>query len=166
MGKVPGLYHQYVVSASRDGKSWEAIDDKSENRSDVPHDYVELPKPIEARYVRIENHHVPTGKFALAGLRVFGRGHGAKPQSPSRLQVLRGEHERRNAWIKWPRIAEAIGYVVYCGPSPQKLYTSVMVYGSNELYYRAMDADRSYFFTIEAFNENGTSSRTAAVKVD
>jgi len=32
----------------------------------VPHDYIELPGAIEARYLRMENLHVPTGKFALS----------------------------------------------------------------------------------------------------
>jgi len=101
MGKVPGLYHQYRLRASTDGERWQTIVDKSGNRTDVPHDYIELPGAIEARYLRMENLHVPTGKFALSGLRVFGRGHGAKPDPVKRLMILRGETERRNAWIKW-----------------------------------------------------------------
>jgi xylan 1,4-beta-xylosidase len=76
MGKVPGLYHRYKLSASRDGKSWDTIVDRSANTADVPHDYVELEKPVEARFIRLENLHVPTGKFAISGLRVFGKGPG------------------------------------------------------------------------------------------
>ncbi len=71
MGKQPGLYHQYLLQASADGVAWDTIVDKSANRSDVPHDYIELAMPVEARYVRIENLHVPTGKFALSGLASF-----------------------------------------------------------------------------------------------
>jgi hypothetical protein len=166
MGKVPGLYHEYVLSASRDGETWETIVDKSDNHSDVPHDYVELREPVEARYVRIENRRVPTGKFALSGLRVFGHGQGERPDPVPRLEVLRGESDRRNAWIKWPRTADATGYVIYCGPFPQRLYTSVMVYGANEYTFRAMDRGRPYYFTIEAFNESGISFRSPLVKVD
>jgi hypothetical protein len=166
MGKVPGLYHQYVLLASIDGSNWTTVVDKSDNRSDVPHDYVELPQPMEARYVRIENRHVPTGKFALSGLRVFGRGQGDEPSPVPKLDVLRGESDRRNAWLKWPRTADATGYVIECGISPRKLYTSVMVYGDNEYYYRAMDRDRTFYFAIRAFNENGISSATPIVKVE
>jgi xylan 1,4-beta-xylosidase len=166
MGKVPGLYHQYILQSSLDAQHWETIVDKSENRSDVPHDYVELPSPIEARYVRIENLHIPTGKFALSGLRVFGRGHSAKPSPVSGFEVLRGESDRRNAWLKWQTSSDATGYVIYCGIARDKLYTSVMVYGANEYYFRAMDKDRRYYFQIEAFNENGISDRTPVVKSD
>jgi len=166
MGKVAGLYHRYVLAASRDGQQWKTIVDKSENERDVPHDYVELPQPVEARFVRIENVHVPTGKFALSGLRVFGHGHGERPRPVERFTVLRGESERRNAWLKWQPNAEATGYVVYCGISPEKMYTSAMVYGTNEYYWRALDGDRAYFFQIEAFNENGISARTPPMRVE
>ncbi|MDX1934010.1 MAG: family 43 glycosylhydrolase [Capsulimonadales bacterium] len=168
MGKVPGLYHQYVVQASTDGTTWTTIMDKSRNRTDVPHDYIELPTPVEARYLRIENRHVPTGKFALSGFRAFGKGKGKRPEPVKNFVVLRGEYgngaDRRNAWLKWQVSPDATGYVIYCGIAPDKMYTSVMVYGSSEYYFRAMDRDRTYYFRIEAFNENGISERTAPQK--
>jgi hypothetical protein len=166
MGKVPRLFHQYILESSLDGENWSTIVDKSGNRSDVPHDYVELPKPIEARYVRIRNVHVPTGKFALSGLRVFGRGHRQKPDSVKRFEVRRGDSDRRNAWLKWQPSADATGYVIYAGLAPDKMYTSIMVYGANEYYFRAMDSSRSYEFEIEAFNENGVSARSKAVRAE
>ena len=166
MGKQPGLFHQYRIQASTDGRQWRTIVDKSHNRTDVPHDYVELPQPVEARYVRIENLHVPTGTFALSGFRVFGKGHGVKPEPVRNLVVLRGDAERRNAWLKWQVSPHATGYVIYCGAAPDKLYNSIMVYGANEYYFRAMDKSRPYYFRIEAFNEAGISERSAIVKAD
>jgi hypothetical protein len=166
MGKVPGLFHQYRLLASTDGSHWKTIVDKSANHTDVPHDYVELTEPAEARYIRIENQHVPTGKFALSGLRVFGRGHGVAPAPVQRLVVLRGASERRNAWIKWQAAADAVGYVIYAGVQPDKLYTSVMVNGANEYWFRALDRGRAYYFQIEAFNENGISARSTTVKAE
>ena len=53
--------------------------DKSNNKTDVPHEYIELEKPVQARFIKLENIHMPTGKFAISGLRVFGNGGGAKP---------------------------------------------------------------------------------------
>ena len=38
--------------------------DKSNNKTDVPHDYVELEKPVQARFIKLENIHMPAGKFA------------------------------------------------------------------------------------------------------
>jgi len=165
MGKVPGLCHQYRLRVSVDAKDWNLLVDKSENRSDVPHDYVALPEPRQARYLRIENVRVPTGKFALAGLRVFGHGRGTPPAAVQDFVVLRGDSDRRNAWIKWQRSFDATGYVIYAGSTPGKLYTSVMVYGANEYYFRAMDKSRSYWFQIEAFNENGLSPRSPLLEV-
>jgi xylan 1,4-beta-xylosidase len=166
MGKVPGLYHQYRLLASTDGQRWATIVDKSDNRADVPHDYVELAGPVEARYVRIENLHVPTGKFALSGLRVFGRGHGSRPGPVEGFVALRGESDRRNAWLKWRVAPDATGYVISAGVAPDKLYTSVMVYAAGEYYFRAMDKGRPYYFRIEAFNENGISDRSPVVKAE
>jgi len=140
--------------------------DKSNNTRDVPHDYVELTKPIQARYIKIENIHVPTGTFALSGFRIFGKGNGFAPDSVQGLVVLRGESERRNAWLKWKQSDDADGYVIYWGVAPDKLYNSVMVYGSNEYYMKALDKDRAYYFRIEAFNRNGISPGTATIHGD
>ncbi|MBC8065817.1 MAG: family 43 glycosylhydrolase [Chlorobia bacterium] len=167
LGKVDGLYHQYRLLASTDGATWKVIVDKSQNRKDVPHDYVELAQPIMARYLKLENLHVPTGKFALSGLRVFGAGNGPKPESVQKFVVLRGDRtDKRNAWLKWQAVPSATGYVVCCGVAPDKMYSSYMVMNATELYYRAMTRDRAYYFQIEAFNENGISARTEPVKVE
>lgn len=164
MGKAAGLYHQYRVHASSDGRTWNVIIDKSENRTDVPHDYVELEKPVKARLIRLENIHVPTGKFAISGLRVFGTAEGDKPGVVKECVALRGQSERRNVWLKWQADPQATGYVIYCGIAPEKMYTSVMVYGANEYYLPALDKDRTYYFSIEAFNEAGVSQRAAVVE--
>jgi xylan 1,4-beta-xylosidase len=164
MGKVPGLYHRYKLLASLDGQHWDVIADKSANEADVPHDYVELAAPVEARFVRLENLHVPTGRFAISGLRVFGAGHGQKPAPVHNFTILRGDAERRNGWLKWQAEPAATGYVIRCGVTPEKLYTSLMVYGATEYYFNAMDRDRTYYFQIEAFNEAGISERSAVVK--
>jgi hypothetical protein len=162
MGKVDGLFHQYRLTGSVDGDSWFMVADKSDNQADVPHDYLELSEPIELRYLRITNQHMPTGKFALSGMRVFGKGRGESPQPVKHFVALRGQDQgdRRNAWLKWEWSSDATGYVIYCGIAPDKMYTSVMVYGNNEYTFRAMDVDRPYYFQIEAFNENGISLRT------
>jgi len=166
MGKQPGLYHQYKLYSSTDGKTWQVLTDKSRNQTDVPHDYIALSKPIQARYIKLENIHMPTGKFAISGLRVFGYGKGQTPDTVQEFIALRGDSERRNAWLKWKTVDNATGYTIYSGIAPDKLYTSVMVYGANEYYFRAMDKDKPYYFCIEAFNENGISKRTAVMKAE
>lgn len=166
LGKQLDIYHQYTLSSSLDGKNWRVMIDKRSNRTDVPHEYVELPKPVQARFIKIENMHMASGKFALSGLRVFGKGKGSKPAPVKHFEVLRGDSERRNAWLKWQSSDDAFGYVISVGTVPDKLYNSIMVYGSNEYFFSGMDKTPAYYFQIEAFNENGISERTPIRKVE
>lgn len=167
LGKSQGVYHQYRIYASDNGKGWRLLVDKSDNRTDVPHDYVELAEPARARYLKIENRHMPTGKFALSGLRVFGRGSGNPPPAVEDFLVLRASRdhfgERRSAWLKWRQNPEADGYVIYFGKDPEKLYGSIMVYGKNDYFFTGMDRPDTYYFRIEAFNNNGISPRSDVV---
>lgn len=160
MGKTLGKFHQYKVYSSLDGKKWDVVIDKSSNKTDVPHDYIELEKPIKARYVKLENIHMPTGKFAISGFRVFGFGAGEKPAPVEQFMVLRTETDKRSAWLKWKPVEGAYAYNIYIGIEPDKLYSSVMVHNTNEYYYAGMDRTKPYYFAIEAINENGTSTWT------
>ena len=166
MGKQLGIFHQYKISASNDAKTWKVIIDKSTNKTDVPHDYVELPQPVKARYLKIENIHMPTGKFALSGFRVFGKGIGKIPDTVKHFVGLRGDSERRNVWFKWEASDNATGYTIYSGVAPDKLYNNILLYGVNEYYFNGLEKDKPYYFQIEAFNENGIGKRTAVIKVD
>lgn len=166
MGKQSGIAHRYRLTSSVDGKRWTMLVEKSANTKDVPHDYVELRSPVKARYLKLENVGVPDGMFALSGFRVFGYGPGTAADSVKGFIILRGESERRNAWLKWRQSDDADGYVIYWGVSPDKLYNSVMVYGSNEYYSTALDRDRRYYFRIEAFNRNGIGPATAVMAAD
>jgi xylan 1,4-beta-xylosidase len=169
-GKTLGKCHQYKIYGSKDGKKWQVIVDKSKNNTDVPHDYVELKNPVLARFVKIENIKMPTGKFALSGFRVFGKGTGSKPESVENFIALRSSPEkygeRRSIWFKWQQNELADGYVIYWGKSPDKLYGSIMVYGKNEYFFTGADRTDAYYFQIEAFNANGISKKTNTIKVE
>lgn len=170
LGKTLGKFHQYKIYGSNDGKKWTVIVDKSKNKTDVPHDYIELANPVKARYLKLENWHMPTGKFALSGFRVFGKGTGEKPKAVERFVALRATPkkygERRSIWFKWQQNEMADGYVIYWGKSPDKLYGSIMVYGKNEYYFTGADRVDPYYFQIEAFNNNGISERTEIIKAE
>jgi len=166
LGKQTDIYHQYMLYASEDGKKWTVLVDKSKNRTDVPHDYVELSRPVRTRFIKLENRHMPSGKFAISGLRVFGNGDGAKPATVKDLIVLRTEKDKRSAWIKWRPAEDAYAYNLYYGTAPDKLYNSIMIYGSNEYWFKVMDSQKPYYFSIEAINENGISPRTTILKVN
>lgn len=166
LGKTLGLYHQYKIFSSADGKKWTLLVDKSQNKTDVPHDYIELTRPVQARYIKLENIHMPTGKFAISGLRVFGNGNGAKPDPVEGFIVLRTQKDKRSAFIKWKPVDNAFAYNIYYGTEPDKLYTSIMVHANNEYWMKTMDLLKTYYFSIEAVNENGTSKRTEVVRVE
>jgi hypothetical protein len=61
--------------------------------------------------------------------------------------------------LKWGHDTKATGYVIYSGIAPDKMYTSVQVFGTNEYYFKSMDRGKTYYFQIEAFNENGIGAR-------
>jgi len=165
LGKQQGTFHQYKLYYSSDGKNWKVLVDKSNNKTDVPHDYIELPQPVQAKYLKLENIHMPTGKFALSGFRVFGNGNGSKPGAVENLIVLRTEKDKRSAWLKWKPVDNAFAYNIYAGTAPDKLYNCIMVHSASEYYFKAMDKDLTYYFTIEAINENGVSPRAKVQEV-
>ncbi len=166
LGKTLNVFHQYKIFSSLDGKKWTLLVDKSNNKTDVPHDYIELKKPVQTRFIRLENIHMPTGKFAISGLRVFGNGNGSKPASVKGFIVLRTEKDKRSAWLKWMQQNDAYAYNIYTGVAPDKLYNCIMIQNANEYYYKGMDRERTYYFQIEAINENGVSERTKVMKVE
>lgn len=166
LGKINGIYHQYKIYQSDDGKKWKVLVDKSNNKTDVPHDYIELPQPVSARYLKLENIHMPTGKFAISGFRVFGNGHGSKPEAVKDFIVLRTEKDKRSAYIKWNPVVSAFAYNIYYGVAADKLYNCVMVHDLNEYWFKVMDKEKAYYFSIEAINENGVSERTKVIKVE
>ncbi|HEU0065276.1 MAG TPA: discoidin domain-containing protein, partial [Flavisolibacter sp.] len=166
MGKQTNIYHQYIIYKSSDGINWKVLIDKSNNKKDVPHDYIELQNPVQARYIKLVNIHVPTGKFAISGLRVFGNGNGDKPDTVKEFIVLRTEKDKRSAWIKWSSVSNAYAYNIYSGIAPDKLYNCIMIYSGNDYYFKSMDRTLPYYFSIEAINENGVSLKTRVIKVD
>lgn len=170
LGKSENVFHQYKIYSSTDGKKWSVLVDKSKNTTDVPHDYIELSKPVTARFLKLENIKMPTGKFALSGLRIFGKGADTKPGPVDEFMVLRADPthygERRSAWIRWKRNDNADGYVIYFGKTPDKLYGSIMVYNQNDYFFTGMDRTDTYYFQIEAFNAAGISERTQILKVE
>lgn len=166
LGKIPDLKHRFRLLSSVDGKHWSVFVDRSKSTKDAPHAYIELEKPIQARYVKIENLETASGKFALSGFRVFGHAPGEVPSPVQHFVGLRGNSERRNAWLKWQAHPEATGYLIRSGIAKDKLYTSHMVYTANELYVRYLDKSRPYWFSILAFNERGVSAPTEPVLVE
>lgn len=166
LGKRTDLYHQYKLYASLDGKKWTVLADKSKNTTDIPHDYIELEKPVNARFIKMEHIHMASGKFAISGLRVFGKGQGEKPAAVKQFMVLRTEKDKRSAWIRWSPVNNAYAYNIYYGTAPDKLYNCIMVHDANEYWFKGMDSKKTYYYTIEAINENGVSDQFKILNVE
>ena len=162
-GKRDTIYIQYILEFSTDGIEWNTLVDKSKNKKDVPDDYVELSSPQKARFIRFKNIHVPTPYLAISGLRIFGNGFGAKPQTPGNFLIDR-KRDRRTAELKWDPVINAQGYMIYFGIAPDKLYNSAMVYSNSSYRLNSLNIKPDYYFAVEAFNENGISPRTSVAK--
>jgi hypothetical protein len=164
-GRVPNLYHRYLIEGSVDGQTWTALIDRSYSFKDVPNDYVELSSPHVVRYIRYKNIHVPMPNLSISDIRVFGVGQGKLPSTVQKLSVTR-QQDRRDAMITWQEQPNCQGYNILWGIAPDKLYNSWLVYGKNSLNLKALTIDQHYYFSIEAFNENGVSPRARVVNVE
>jgi hypothetical protein len=164
-GKVPGLYHRYLIEGSIDGVSWLTLVDRKNSFKDVPNDYVELGTPQTVRYIRYKNIHVPTPNLAISDLRIFGVGQGKAPTAVKNFVVNR-HTDRRDASITWDQQSDCQGYNILWGIAPDKLYNSWMVYGKHSLELKSLAVDQTYYFAIEAFNENGILEKTKVLKAE
>jgi len=156
---LPKVYIQYRVYSSLDGKTWTKIADNTNEKRDRPNAYEELAKPVKARYIKFENIHVPMPNLAISDIRIFGKGTGATPVTPSELNVTR-QKDDRNADITWQKVPDAVGYNILWGIAPDKLYQTYQIWGDapSSLELRALTVGQKYYFAIEAFNENGVST--------
>ncbi|SKB68211.1 F5/8 type C domain-containing protein [Parapedobacter luteus] len=164
-GKPEGLFHRYAIEGSENGQDWRLLVDRQNSFRDVPNDYVELENPAHLRYIRYRNIHVPTPYLSISGLRIFGVGSGKKPVTVKNLEVVR-DTDRRDAQLTWDAQENVQGYTVRWGIAPDKLYSAWMLYGQHALEIKGLTVDQPYYFTVEAFNENGISGQTAVKAVE
>lgn len=163
--RVEGLKHRFTIDVSEDGENWKTVVDRSKSDIDAPNAYIVLDSPVDAKYVRYNNVEVPGANFAMSEFRVFGLGHGEIPENVKGFTVKR-ETDRRDATFTWSPVEGAQGYNIRWGIAPDKLYQSWLVYDTNEHFMRCLDRDTSYYFTIEAFNENGISEKSDVLFIE
>ncbi len=163
LGRAEGLYHQYRLEASTDGKTWTMLADRSANRTDVPHDYLPLAAPAVAQYIRITNVHMPGGgPFSIRDLRIFGSGQSQAPAKAPPFEAHRDSSDARNAVVRWEMLRDAEGYVVRYGIAPDKLYQNLEIRGMKEVTLHDLNAESKYYFAVDAFNDSG---RTAGAPI-
>ena len=156
-GRNVKFAQKYLLEASVDGKVWETIHQKTDDK-DAPHDYVEMEKPVVAQFIRITNQGSAAGggKFAIRDLRVFGN---AKIKLPGKVQniiVQRNPIDKRSAVIKWDPIPNADGYQIRYGIAPDKLYGHYQVFSEEtSCTINSLNADQKYVFVVDSYNEAG-----------
>ncbi len=156
-GRDNVLYQQYVIEKSSDGMNWEMLVDKSQNKQDVPHDYIELETPVKARYIKVTNVFLPPGmgNFAIRDLRIFGNSDQAVFTKVQDFTVERDPTDGRDAVIRWTPVPGADGYIVRYGIAPNKLYNHYMVHDADSVFIRSLNRNVEYYFEVEAF-DSGT----------
>ena len=162
VGRNAETYHQYKLEASADGTTWIMLADKSANKVDAPHDYVQLNEPVMANQVRITNVGMAGGgTFSIRDLRVFGSGMGNAPAAAPKFEVIRDASDKRNATIRWDMLNDATGYVVRYGTAPSKLYQNREIRGKKEISIHDLNVGAEYYYTVDAFNDTGVTKGEA-----
>ncbi len=144
---------QWKLEGSADGETWFVIEDKSDAETDLSHDLIIREEGLDVRYLRLSDMAVPYGlKPCVSGLRVFGRGNGEAPAVPDYTAVRTGDLDMN---VEIQPQANTLGYNIFFGSAPDKLYHSYMVFSNEPKRVGALIKDRNYYVRVDAFNENG-----------
>lgn len=158
------VYTQFKMYSSTDGKKWGLIADLTREKRDRPNSYIELRKPVRARFLKYEHVYVASPNLAISDVRIFGNGKGLPPETPATVSVRR-DTDKRNAVITWEKVPGAVGYNILWGIGKNKLYQTYQVFADqgNTLELRALTIGQDYYFGIEAFDESGVSKMSEIV---
>lgn len=166
--------YRYLLEFSLDGKKWYSAVDRSNavagpnTAKDTSHDYFEFDntagEPV-ARYLRLTNKGpVPAdGKFAVSGLRVFGRDGSGKPGNVSGLKASRPQSEERSVTVSWNAAEGAEGYMVLWGALGSSLPLHYQVIGKTQCVINALNMGVDYEFAVFAYGPGGIGERSGIV---
>ncbi len=159
------VFTQFKISHSTDGQNWTTLTDLSDEKKDRPNAYIELDAPVKTRYLRYEHGYVRAPNLAISDFRVFGKGLGSTPSVPNGFSARR-DTDQRNAFIKWEKIPDVVGYNIRWGIAPDKLNLTYQIWhdAPPQLELRALTVGQKYFFAIESFNENGVSNLSQIIE--
>jgi len=158
------VYTQFKIYSSTDNNNWKLIADLTSEKRDRPNAYIELPEKVDAQYIKYEHVYVASKYLAISDIRIFGNDDSPLPETPKTFSVKRDD-DRRNAFITWSEVKDAIGYNILWGIKPDKLYQTYQVFADKEtkLELRALTLNQDYYFAIEAFNESGVSQLSETI---
>ena len=165
LGPDHKIYYRYLLEYSENNKAWKLLVDKRLNNKDVPDDYIQLSAPVKGRYIRLTNYYIPDGTFSLADLRIFGNGLGKMPSPVKNLIITRNQNDKREVKLKWDKNQEDLGYNLRYGTENDKLYHNYQVLGADSVTIRSLNSMQQYYFTVDAFNENGIKKGVKVIMV-
>lgn len=150
------LRTRYLLEGSLDGENWTTRVDARTTEDDRSHPYHVLAQDTQLRFVRITCEETPYNSLvSISGLRVFGIGNGEKPQRVAGGHAVM--EDPMTCRLTWDKAEGATGYNVRFGIAPDKLYASYQVYGSEEAFITTLNAGETYYYAIDAYNENGVT---------
>ena len=148
------LITRWKLEGSLDGDNYFMIEDKSDAKTDLPHDMVVREDGIQVRYLKLTVLAVPYDQpAAISGLRAFGIGDGEKPAVPTFTAERLDDLDMKVAITSDD--ADVTGYNILWGHAEDKLYHSYMIFGKKEQKIGALIKGTDYFVRVDAFNENG-----------
>ncbi|MFA5327177.1 MAG: discoidin domain-containing protein [Prolixibacteraceae bacterium] len=149
--------NQYLVEYSIDDKNWKKLSNHTSDTEFRPNIYEELKVPVQARQLKITNYGLPAGNFAISEFRIFGAGTKRKPKKVTEFRAVRDYHNPQIVKLFWKKQANTTGYNIRFGVDKDKLYHSYQVNNVTRLTVPCPDKNGTYWFEIDAFNENGVS---------
>ncbi len=157
-GRTAGFAQRYLLEYSNDAKTWSILADRRDNHRDAPHDYLELRRPLSARYLKLTDTGTPGGgRFSVRGLRVFGLGADKAPPAVTTLTVTRDPTDRQKVILSWPVVGGASGTIIRYGVAPDALWNQYEVRDKTTLTIQSLNATPGYWFAADAFNESGVT---------
>lgn len=146
----------YLIQYSTDKQNWKTLIDKTTNTDDLIHPFDLLNTPVQGRFVKIIFLNKESGSFALSGLRVFGKGSGSEPTVVKSFLAQRDRNDPRKIKLTWwGKQKDVTGYIIRYGLQKDKLYQHCQVYKNAPVIFSGLDKNKTYWFEIDAFGENG-----------
>lgn len=150
--------HPYLVQYSTDKQTWKTLIDKTTNTDDLLHPFDVINTPVQARYLKLISHRMSEGNFTISGLRIFGVGNGDQPTVVKSFLAQRDRNDPSKIKLSWwGKQKDVTGYNIRYGTQKDKLYHSYQVYNNAPVVFNGLDKNKTYWFSIDAFGENGVT---------
>ena len=146
------MYTRWVLEGSENGSDYIVLEDKSQAKTSLPHDFIVFEEGMRLRFLKITILEIPYAqKPCISGFRVFGKGSGNKPGKPEFEVWLEDELDMT---VTFRTQKEAVGYNIWWGYAPDKLYHSYQTYASKQK-IGALVKGQDIYVRVDSFNENG-----------